>query len=288
MPAEVSRSVRQQLRAKPGVALDGYDTRDTGGVSKSEGVEELPKLGEQLAGGQERLYAEHSRSLLVVLQGMDTSGKGGVGEHVLGFMNPAGVHVTSFKAPTNEEQAHHFLWRIRRNVPSPGRVGVFDRSHYEDVGIGTVHHLIDERTVLRRYDEINQFEAELAAGTTVVKCFLHISFEEQTKRLLARLEDPTKRWKFNPRDLDERELWPDYMAAYSRAIDRCSTDAAPWYVVPADRKWYRNWAIASLLAETFEEMDPHYPQPDLDVEAMKARLLARSPAPEPQSPAPGT
>jgi PPK2 family polyphosphate:nucleotide phosphotransferase len=234
----------------------------------------------ELAELQERLFAEATagggeRRLLVVLQGMDTSGKGGTIKHAIGAMNPQGVGVASFKKPTEEEHRHHFLWRVRRRVPGPGIVGVFDRSHYEDVLVARVHELAPAEEIERRYGEINKFEAKLVdAGVTMVKVFLHLSWAEQRERLLARLDDPTKRWKFNPADLDERALWPRYEEAYEIALARCSTVAAPWYVVPADRKWYRNWAVGQLVLETLRELDPQYPVPDLDVAALRARLLA--------------
>lgn len=270
-------SVRELCRAGPDRHLNAYDPRDTGKLTKADAVGAMEKLGERLAGLQERLYAEHRRSLLLVLQGMDTSGKGGVCEKVVGYMNPAGVAVHGFKAPTPQEKAHHFLWRIRRALPTAGRVVVFDRSHYEDVGIVAVHRLVDDATIKRRHREIREFEAELArSGCTVVKCFLHISFAEQTQRLTARLDDPTKRWKFNPRDLDERDRWGDYMDAYTKAIAESGTEAAPWYVIPADRKWYRNWVVANLLVEVLEGLDPAYPQPVLDTEALRARLESQT------------
>ena len=267
-----------RYRAQPDLGLDACDPsgKGTGGAAKVVALDEMEKLGTRLADLQERLYAENARLVLVVLQGMDTSGKGGVGKSVVGLMHPVGVHITSFKAPTAQERAHHFLWRIQRCLPNAGHVGVFDRSHYEDVGIVVVHHLIDQRAALRRYDEINRFEEELrAAGTTVVKCFLHISYAEQAKRLLARLVDPEKRWKFNPSDLDEREQWPDYMTAYSRAITHTNPDTAPWFVIPANHKWLRDWAITRILVEVLEEMDPKFPQPDLDIEGLEARLAAQ-------------
>jgi PPK2 family polyphosphate:nucleotide phosphotransferase len=188
-------------------------------------------------------------------------------------MNPAGVEVTSFKKPTEEELANHFLWRIERRLPVPGEVVVFDRSHYEDVLIVRVRQLVPEEQWRPRFEEIRAFEERVAAsGTTIVKCMLHISYEEQRERLLARLDDPAKHWKFNEGDIEERTRWQDYQAAYEEAIRECSTDVAPWYVVPADRKWYRNWAISSLLVETLEQMDPRLPQPELDVAALKERL----------------
>jgi PPK2 family polyphosphate:nucleotide phosphotransferase len=191
----------------------------------------------------------------------------------LGQLSPNGFRLTSFKKPTDEELAHDFLWRIDRALPDAGMVGVFDRSHYEDVLAVRVRKLADKRTWTRRYDAINRFEAELAeSGTRIVKCYLHISKEEQRERLLARLDDPTKHWKYNPHDLEDRALWDDYMAAYADALERCSTDAAPWHIVPADRKWYRNWAITQLLCEELEALDLKWPPADFDVEEEKRRV----------------
>jgi PPK2 family polyphosphate:nucleotide phosphotransferase len=226
-----------------------------------------------LANLQERLYAEGTRGLLLVLQGMDTSGKGGVIEHVVGMLNPQGVEIATFKRPTKVELRHHFLWRIRRRLPPLGRIGVFDRSHYEDVLIARVHRLVEPAVMERRYADINRFEQRMVAdGTTVVKCFLHISSATQQERLLARLDDPDKQWKFNPGDVDERRRWVDYQHAYELALERCTTEQTPWYVVPSDRKWYRNWAIGQLLLETLTELDPRYPPVDFDVAEQRRRL----------------
>jgi PPK2 family polyphosphate:nucleotide phosphotransferase len=270
-------TVSDLLRARPadGVfALAGIDPRSTPGVKSRKRAEaDLASDAERLASLQERLYAERDRSFLLVLQGMDTSGKDGVVKHVVAAMNPVGTEVTSFRAPTEAEARHPFLWRVRRRLPVAGQVGIFNRSHYEDVGIVRVHGLVPPETVERRYAEINRFEQRVAgSGTTVVKCWLHISYDEQRERLLARLDDPAKRWKFNETDIAERAHWAEYMAAYETAIARCTTDAAPWYVVPADRKWYRNWAVARLLVETLDAMGPRYPEPPLDVPALKKRL----------------
>jgi PPK2 family polyphosphate:nucleotide phosphotransferase len=184
------------------------------------------------------------------------------------------VRIASFKKPTPEERRHHFLWRIRKQVPEPGRIGVFDRSHYEDVLVVRVDGLVPEDVWQARYAEIREFEAELAAtGVRIVKCMLHISPEEQAERLLARLDDPQKRWKYNPGDLDARAKWPAYQEAYAAALELCDSDVAPWYVVPSDRKWYRNWAVAAILAETLDEMAPVSPPPDYDVATERTRLL---------------
>jgi PPK2 family polyphosphate:nucleotide phosphotransferase len=269
-------SVREALRVQPGtVNLAGYEPDATplapGGRGKT--LEEAGTVGPLLAGLQERLWAEHTRSILLVLQGIDTSGKGGVVKHVVGLLGPEGVRVTAFKKPTPEELAHHFLWRVRRALPAAGMVGVFDRSHYEDVLVPRVHETLPEQEWRHRYGEINAFEAELVAtGTAVVKCFLHISYAEQRERLLARLDDPSKHWKFHESDIDERAYWADYQAAFAGMLQQCSTEAAPWYVVPSDRKWYRNWAIVQILREVVEELDPQYPQTDLDVERLRKRL----------------
>jgi len=230
---------------------------------------------EKLMQLQERLYAEGTRSVLLVLQGMDTSGKDGTISHVIGAVNPQGVRITGFKAPTAEELSHDFLWRIRKALPLPREIGIFNRSHYEDVLIVRVKDLVPEAVWSKRYNEINRFEREVTrSGTTIVKICLYISFDEQRKRLITRLMDPTKRWKFNPRDLEERARWADYQVAYDAALFRCSTATAPWYVVPANKKWYRNWAITRILIETLTELDPQYPESDLDVPALMERLAS--------------
>jgi PPK2 family polyphosphate:nucleotide phosphotransferase len=274
--------VSDRLRLPAGPAdLRRIDPRATPAFhgDKDDARKARPALAERLSELQEKLYAEGrlggSRSVLLVLQGMDTSGKGGTVRHVVGQVDPAGLRVKAFKAPTPEERRHHFLWRIRPHVPQPGELGVFDRSHYEDVVTARVLELVDRHTWMQRYDEINDFEHELTErGVRIVKCFLHISPEEQRERLLARLEDPTKRWKFDPGDLDMRERWDAFMDAYEDALTRCRPEQAPWHVVPADHKWYRNWAITNLLIEQFEEMALRWPDPDYDVEEQRARLLA--------------
>jgi len=248
--------------------------------SKEAGEAALESLGPELAELQERLYANKGsgRSVLLVLQGMDTSGKGGVLEHTVGLVSPAGVKVTSFKAPTDEEKAHDFLWRIEKALPPSGLIGVFDRSHYEDVLIVKVHEWADAAEIERRYGAINEFEQKLVdAGTTIVKCMLHISPEEQKARLLARLDDPTKHWKFNPGDLDERALWHAYRDAYGVALERTNTDAAPWHVIPSDHKWYRNLAIGHLLLDALRGLDLQWPAADFDVEVEKKRLADEEP-----------
>lgn len=268
---------------QPGDAFDlsAVDPASTPGFSggKADGKEALKAEAKHLSGLQERLWAESraggTRSLLLVVQGMDTSGKGGIMRHVIGSVDPQGVRHTAFKAPTPEERAHDFLWRIRRALPEAGEIGVFDRSHYEDVLIVRVLGLAAKATWSRRYASINRFESSVVdAGTRVVKVMLHISKDEQGKRLAERLERPDKYWKYNPGDIDQRLRWDDYLAAYADALARCSTEAAPWHVVPADRKWYARWAVQQLLTDALEEMAPQWPPADFDVEAEKARLAA--------------
>jgi PPK2 family polyphosphate:nucleotide phosphotransferase len=250
-------------------ATPGFDGR------KRDAAKALPDLAARLSDLQEQLFAERRRSLLLVLQGLDTSGKGGTVRHVVGEMDPGGVHVAHFGVPTAEERRHDFLWRIRRELPPPGYVGVFDRSHYEDVVTVRVTGSVEKRTWSRRFDAINRFEAQLTEqGTRIVKVYLHISPQESRERLLARLDDPTKQWKFNPGDLITRESWEEYLRAYEDALTRCSTDLAPWFVVPADRKWYRDWAVTQLLVEQLEELGLAWPAPTYDVDEQRRRLLA--------------
>ncbi|RYJ05104.1 MAG: polyphosphate kinase 2 family protein, partial [Actinomycetales bacterium] len=219
------------------------------------------------------------RRVLLVLQGMDTSGKGGTLKHTVGLVDPQGVRITSFKKPTAEELEHDFLWRVRRAVPAPGYLGVFDRSHYEDVLIGRVDELAEPDVIERRYDEINAFERELVDdGTIVLKCMLHISKETQAERLLARLDNPDKHWKYHPSDLSARSKWDAYQAAYAAMLERTSTEQAPWHVVPSDRKWFRNLAVGQLLLDALRGMALHWPVADFDVAAERARLLGESPS----------
>jgi PPK2 family polyphosphate:nucleotide phosphotransferase len=272
-------------RLRPGpVDLTTIPTDDTPSFDgkKTAGIKALAGLGEELSDLQERLFAQRAggstRRVLLVLQGMDTSGKGGVLSHTVGLVDPQGVKITSFKAPTDEERRHHFLWRIKKALPAAGYVGVFDRSHYEDVLIVRVHGLAEPETVERRYDEINAFEAELVdQGFVLVKCMLHVSADEQRERLLARLDNPAKHWKFNPGDIDERGRWGDYRTAYEIALERTNTEQAPWYVVPSDRKWYRNLVIGRLLLDALRGMDLEWPPADFDVAEQRQRLLDESP-----------
>nr|WP_294694005.1 PPK2 family polyphosphate kinase [uncultured Friedmanniella sp.] len=278
----VSQSLTELLRLPAGsvdlAALDPAGTPGFDGV-KADAPARTSALEPELSDLQERLYATGraelpgARRVLVILQGMDTSGKGGVIRHAIGMVDPQGVKIKAFKAPTEEERGRPFLWRIERELPPAGLIGIFDRSQYEDVLTVRVNSLVKESVWSRRYDEINAWEAELvASGTVLVKCFLHISAEEQKERLAARLDDPTKHWKYNPGDIEERARWLAYVEAYQAVLERCSTQHAPWFVVPSDRKWYRNWAVAQLLVEHLRAMDLQWPAADFDVEAEKRRL----------------
>jgi PPK2 family polyphosphate:nucleotide phosphotransferase len=271
------KDIRDLLRAQ---LHDGrfrmvdVDPDSTPGLKKRKRAKkELEAAHANLFNLQERLWAEQKRSVLIVLQAMDTAGKDGTITHVMGHLNPQGVQISTFKAPTAEEKRHGFLWRIRRRLPDPGVIGIFNRSHYEDVLIARVHALAKPPMIERRYELINQFEKELARrGTKVVKFCLHISYDEQRRRLLERLLDPDKNWKFHENDINERAYWDDYQSAYGIAITRCSTQWAPWYVIPANDKDYRDWAVSKILTETLEEMDPQYPHPKLDIPRLVKRL----------------
>lgn len=284
---EVARELQPEhpigelLQVKDGFDLSTIDPRATPGFEgdKLTGAKAVSTYAPEIGEWQERLYAESkgggSRSLLLVIQGMDTSGKGGIMRHVVSVVDPGGIRATAFKAPTAKERQHDFLWRIRRALPGPGQLGVFDRSHYEDVLIVKVNALVPAEELDARYDQINAFESELvASGTPIVKVMLHISNDEQKARLMDRLDRPDKRYKYNPGDVDERMKWDAYQAAYQIALTRCSTADAPWHVVPADRKWYARYAVQQLLLEKLREMDPQWPVMDFDVEAEKARLMA--------------
>lgn len=272
-------SIRDLLRVGPEFDLGAQDPRRivAGPGDKETARAAALALESEITALQERLYAESKgggkRRLLVVLQGMDTSGKGGAVKAIDRVCEPIGLRVAGFGAPTKEELRHHYLWRINKALPPAGSIGIFDRSHYEDVLIVRVRNLVPEDVWSGRYDEINDWEKKLAdSGLVFIKCMLHISKAEQQARLLARLEEPDKRWKYNPGDVDERELWDKYQEAYQVALTRCSTDYAPWYVIPADRKWHRDWLLTQLVAETLREMDPQYPAVDYDVETEIGRV----------------
>lgn len=283
-------AVSELLRVGPGFSLAAVDPASTPGLPDRRSVRvdpkawtraELVSLGLQLSTEQEMLFANakvnphDQRRILLVLQAMDCGGKDGTIKRVVGSMNPQGLHIVGFKAPTPEERAHDFLWRIRRALPPPGLVGVFNRSHYEDVLVVRVRGLVSSDVWQARYPKINHFEKELVdSGFTLVKVMLHISYEEQRRRLLARLFDPTKLWKYSPEDVDNRAYWPAYQEAYQDALARCATDHAPWHVVPANRKWYRDWAVAQLLLDAVKRLKLSYPPPKFDPEVERMRLGA--------------
>jgi PPK2 family polyphosphate:nucleotide phosphotransferase len=266
---------------RQGQKVAEIDTRATPGFTGTK--QDAPKLqakrNARFAELQEMLYANSkegdTRSVLLVLQGMDTAGKGSIVKHVVGAADPQGIRYHSFGVPTEQERKHHFLWRIRKALPPAGHIGVFDRSHYEDVLVVRVHNLVPPEAWSGRYDEINAFEKKMVNGSmTLVKCAMFISREEQKKRLAQRLERPDKYWKYDPKDVDERLLWPKYQEAYQAVLDRCSTDYAPWHVVPCDRKWYSRLAITELLIEALQSLNLSWPPPHFDVEAEKKRLAA--------------
>lgn len=265
-----------RFRIKPGskVNLKDWDTdehelAELGVDDKNEAKEVLEALNRELESLQEILYAEHRHPVLIVLQGMDTSGKDGTIRHVFEGVNPQGVRVANFKVPTQIELDHDYLWRVHAQTPAKGEMVIFNRSHYEDVLVVRVHQLVPKEVWSRRYEQINHFERLLAEeGTIILKFFLHISLEEQKRRLQARLDDPTKRWKFRLGDLKERKLWADYIEAYEDVLSKTSTDWAPWYVVPSDRKWFRNLVIARAIVERLKSLKMSYPQPDEDLEGV--------------------
>ncbi len=257
------------------------DPRDTPGAkSRAKAEKETAALAPELADLQERLFANGklggNKRVLLLLQGMDASGKDGTVKHVVGQVNPAGCRITSFGRPTKEELSHDFLWRINNAAPAAGQLGVFNRSQYEDVLIVRVHEMVPRTTWSRRFARINAWEKrQAAAGTTIVKVFLHLSKDEQKQRLLERIELPDKHWKVGTSDIPERRRWDDYTHAYADVLAKCSTDIAPWYVVPADRKWYRNWAVSQLLVHSMRDLELGWPLPDgINLKAMRRELLA--------------
>jgi PPK2 family polyphosphate:nucleotide phosphotransferase len=263
-------SLRDALRVKPGssVKLESFDASATHGHDKKDAERDLHKGLDRLAGLQDRLWAEAKHAVLVVLQGIDAAGKDGTIKHVMTAFNPQGCPVTAFKVPTTTELAHDYLWRVHQRTPAKGEIGIFNRSHYEDVLVVRVHELVPETRWRPRYEQINAWERMLVEeGTTIVKFFLAIDRDEQRQRFQARYDDPTKRWKFSMGDLAERKLWDRYVAAFEEALERCSTDPAPWYLIPANRKWFRNLAVADILADVLEDLDPQYPPIDPTVPA---------------------
>jgi PPK2 family polyphosphate:nucleotide phosphotransferase len=281
-------SLRDVLRLAPGAVVNlesidpdstpSFPDRNRKGGRKIWARERLAEIGGRLETMQEQLFATAKvfgtgPRVLIVLQAMDCGGKDGTIRKVAGTMNPQGLRIVGFGKPTKEELAHDFLWRVRNALPAAGQIGVFNRSHYEDVLVVRVHDLVPKRTWQARYKKINDFESSLVdSGVTIIKIMLHISYAEQGARLMQRLVDPTKYWKFNPADIDERAYWNEYQTAYADALTRCATEDAPWYVVPANRKWYRDWAVATILAETMADLGLHYPAPGFDLEVERARL----------------
>mgnify|MGYP005813645083 CR=1 FL=1 len=261
---------------KSKISLKDYDPNDSslfeGG--KKEAKTAMLELNQELDSLQEQLYAEGKHKLLIILQAMDTGGKDGTIRSVFEGVNPQGVKVASFKTPTLLELSHDYLWRIHQHTPARGEIVIFNRSQYEDVLVVRVHELVSEEVWSKRYEQINAFEHMLTdEGTTILKFYLHIDLKEQAERFLARVEDPTKQWKFNPGDLAERERWADYMQAYEDMLNRTSTPWAPWYLIPANKKWYRNWLIAKIVIKTLKSLDMHYPVPAEDLEPYHKRLL---------------
>ena len=264
-----------RVPVKGKIKLKDYDPNDSRLFegNKKDSKEALLKLNTELAALQEQLYAEGKHRLLIVLQAMDTGGKDGVIRAVFEGVNPQGVKVASFKVPTPVELSHDYLWRVHQQTPGKGEMVIFNRSHYEDVVV-RVHHLVPEEVWSRRYQHIREFERLLAdEGTTILKFYLHIDLQEQAQRFLARVEDPTKQWKFNPGDLDERDRWEEYMKAYEDMLNQTSTDWAPWYIIPANKKWYRNWLISKIVIKTLKDLDMHYPTAPENIEDYHKRLL---------------
>ena len=269
----MAKDLRDRFRVEPGkkAALDRRDPADTADVRDKQRAEKpLLQNLERLRELQFRLYAEGRRSVLIILQAMDAAGKDGTISHVMSGLNPHGCRVTSFKKPSVEETRHDFLWRIHKGVPEGGQIGIFNRSHYEDVLVVRVHELVPRPVWSKRYEQINAFERILSEnGVTVLKFFLHISKDEKRERLKARIDDSTRHWKLAPEDFAERRFWNDYIKAYEDALTRCSTPWAPWYLIPANRKWFRNLAVSSILVRTLEEIDPKFPPTAIDVSKLR-------------------
>lgn len=255
------------------VRLADFDPDDTAGFDKGDKVNE--RLEKNIARMDEleyRLYAESRRALLIILQGMDASGKDGTVRHVMTGLNPQNCRVTSFKVPSPEEAAHDFLWRVHKAMPARGEIGIFNRSHYEDVLVVRVHQLVPKSVWSARYDQINAFEKLMTEnGVAILKFFLHISKKEQLERLDARLDDPNRNWKISEADVKERKRWDDYVKAYEDVLSRCSTSVAPWFVIPANKKWFRNLAVSQIIVETLERMDPKFPKPAIDLSKIKVK-----------------
>jgi PPK2 family polyphosphate:nucleotide phosphotransferase len=265
----------KELIIKPGhkVQLRKYDPGDTLGWAKGRATKaSLAKTLERLNKLQYLLYADHKHALLVVVQGLDAAGKDGTIRHVMSLVNPQGCRVTSFKTPSAEEAAHDFLWRVHKAVPPYGDIGIFNRSHYEDVLVVRVHEMVPKDVWQERYEQINEFERILHENNVrILKFFLHISKDEQKKRFMERIDDPDKRWKISQSDFDERKFWDEYTQAYEDALTRCSTKRAPWFVIPGDKKWFRDLAVSHIIVETLEEMRLKFPPPAIDVKNLKWR-----------------
>jgi PPK2 family polyphosphate:nucleotide phosphotransferase len=269
----MSTNFTEELIVKPGkkVKLSKWDPEDTLGWDKDHKMKEsLDKSIERLDKLQYLLYAEHKRTLLIMLQGLDAAGKDGTIRHVMSGVNPQGCQVTSFKKPSAEEMAHEYLWRIHKAVPEYGNIGIFNRSVYEDVLVVRVHDLVPKDVWSERYDQINAFEKLLTDNNVrILKFFLHISKDEQKKRFQQRIDDPDRRWKISEADFDERKFWDDYVGAYEAALTKCSTKHAPWFIIPSNKKWFRNLAVSHIIAETLEGMHMKFPKPTVDVKKLK-------------------
>ena len=263
-----------QFRVPPGkrISLREIDPAYKGKNGKTEALEKIEELRDKMGDMQQRLFAERKRSLLICLQALDAGGKDGVIKHVIGSMNPDGCHVANFKEPNQEELAHDFLWRVEAQTPKKGEIAIFNRSQYEDVLIVRVHNLVPKSVWSQRYEQINCFERiHVENGTHILKFFLHISKEEQLKRFEQRLDDPAKRWKISEADYAEREYWDDYLRAYEDAIEKCNTDDAPWFIIPADHKWFRDLAISEIIVSALESMNIQVPEPTVDIEEIRRK-----------------
>ena len=264
------------VSGKNKIHLKDFDPNDSSEFNgkKKAGEEALIEINKEIETLQEQMFAEGKRRLIVLVQAMDTAGKDGIIRHVFEGVNPSGVRVAAFKAPTAVELSHDYLWRVHAQTPGKGEIVIFNRSHYEDVLVVRVRNLAPKEVWSKRYDHIKNFEKMLTdEGTTILKLFLNIDLQEQAQRFLARVEDPTKTWKFNPGDLEERKLWPQYMEAYEDALNKTSTDYAPWYVIPSNKKWYRNLLVANILRDTLKGFKMSYPEPPADLEGYHKKLL---------------
>jgi len=267
---------KYRVPTKGKINLKDYDPDDSSEFDgkKKDSQDTLLKLNQEIEALQEQMFAEGKRRLIVLVQAMDTAGKDGVIRYVFEGVNPSGVRVAAFKAPSAIELSHDYLWRVHAQTPGKGEIVIFNRSHYEDVLVVRVHNLVPQEVWSRRYEHINNFEKMLVdEGTTILKFFLYIDPKEQAKRFLARVEDPTKQWKFNPGDLEERKYWVEYMQAYEDVLNKTSTDYAPWYVIPSNKKWYRNLLIANILRDTLKGFNMGYPEPPADLEVYHKKLL---------------